>query len=330
MQFQPPPVSPPGGSRARPLPKPPGAAGSSSSNGPIPMPEANPYVPNKVSPQADNQHRPSSSASTTVRRLPVAPDASPYSPSTPSSESSILTSNTATGDGGRAYGLPSQPRMNPRPPPPPQIPSYTSGSSGSSRAHPYAAATPVSEASSPQLPSPGQWSQSSGANGSGANGFSNLARSDSARPRGALAPAVPGQPNGYGSYNNSVTSPTTSNPSIDYYSAPEVPITLVRPPDPPAQLYSRVDPALRPYSPSHVPASYVPRAAQDGGAAAGPSVPRVPSRNGTVDPYGRSSTDDNNLLSPNSSIPSSGSAYNSAKLDVNQTPTCKFLYISNN
>lgn len=171
--------------------------------------------------------------------------------------------------------------------------------------HPYAAATPVSETSSPQLPSPSQWSQNSSLNGPGANGYGTLARSDSLRPRGALAPAVPGQQNGY-------TSPTTSHPSADLYtSSPQadVSITLVRPPDPPPHLYNRVDPVLRPYSPSHAQASYP------------SSIPRVPSRN-TMDAYGRSSTEDGRLLSPTSSLVATGSTYNSM-LDANQTPTCE-------
>lgn len=234
------PTSPPTG-RTRPLPRPPGANGTPSGSSyatpvSVPMPEPRPYTPVASPSQTEFTHNRTSSSSTAAgasRRLPTAPEGGvPAYISEPSS-SRPSSSASSIPDAVRANGLPTQVRFN-RPPPPPSTPSFTTTSSASSsRApgslHPYAVATPISDAPPPQLPSP-NWS-SPGSNDSRspvANGYpgAGLIMSDSNRPKGALAPAVPGQSNAimlkdYTPSPTSISSPDANGGFM--YKSPESP-----------------------------------------------------------------------------------------------------------
>ena len=250
------------------------ASASSSSISSIPsssaigMPEPQPYIrPSAAVQQSHDPQRRVSNTNGAFRRLPVAPEAP--------------TVGSSSYDTSRGYGLPSNPRVN-RPPMPSAESSYgrlspsPAASPGSSRSplpsHPYATATPLAEsASSLGIPN--------------TNGTS-LSRSDSARPKGALAPSVPGQSGAYLFNPASPANSTTS--SADFYAsspASELPSPTVHLPDPPVQTYRPIDPALRGYSPSHISASLLPNGSQN------PALPRVASRV-QLEPSPRSSADD--------------------------------------
>lgn len=245
------PTSPPMG-RARPLPRPPPSDGTSSgssyvSPGSISMPEPHPYAPTASPQQGEFRTNNRTSLSSTgsganvSRRLPPPPEAYASDPSgfRPSSAASSHSEVS------RANGLP----RSVRPPGFSTATSHTSiaGNSiaetalttmsiaGSSRAtgslHPYAVATPITDTPVSQLPSPNWSLQDSSSSGiSGANGHTgaNLLRTPSGRPKGALAPVVPGQSNLslYSDSPTSVSSPDfnsrDNNVSLKHSESPQL------------------------------------------------------------------------------------------------------------
>ncbi|KAL5513096.1 TUS1 [Sanghuangporus vaninii] len=214
------PKSPPSGRAARPLPRPPGVNGSTSSFGSTSpgIPEPHPYVHPSTSQQTDSYQRLSTgSANSLPRRLPVAPESGIPTYTTESNLDRTLSSGST--EGSRSYGLPLHPRLS-RPPPPPSSSSYASSSSATSSRHPYTTATPITDSPSSQLASSG-WSNASDTRNSSTNGYgflTTLSRTDSSRPKGALAPAVPGQSSV--SLNGSLPFAPSAGSSADIYASP--------------------------------------------------------------------------------------------------------------
>lgn len=153
-----------------------------------------------------------------IRPLPLAPDAS-QSPL--QSDGSTVSGRLLSTDNSRTYGLPSSPRPGRAPNSsvdnifPRTLPSPNNVSSGSRplpSSHYTIVASPTTETHSPQQSVSSQWSQS--------NGHTNLSRNDSARPRGAQAPAVPGHSRMFESKSKeSLRSPTASTTSAEMYTS---------------------------------------------------------------------------------------------------------------
>lgn len=246
----------------------------------------------------------SSSSANSSRRLPSAPEPSSVPPHVTGS-SNGRPSSAASGDNGRTYGLPSHPGIN-RPSTSSSLRPSTAGS------HTYNGAF-VGDSPSSQISSP-NWSQSSDSRNNSANGMASntsLNRSDSGRPKGALAPSVPGQS---GPSIDRVASPSASSiSSADVYVSnhPETHVLYTRPSDPPPQIYHPVDPSTRNYSPQHLP-----------------TLNHAASLNGAALDGFRSSLDDL-PHSPASSVAATATATpsNQKLLDVQgSTPTGKLSY----
>ncbi|KAL5523267.1 hypothetical protein ACEPAF_1534 [Sanghuangporus sanghuang] len=121
-------------------------------------------------------------------------------------------------EGNRSYRLPSHPRLS-QPPPPPSSSSYTSSSSATSSPHPYTIVTHITDLPSSQLASSG-WSNTSDTRNGATNGYglsTTLSRTDSTRPKHALAPAVPGQSSV--SLNGSFPFAPSAGSSADIYAS---------------------------------------------------------------------------------------------------------------
>lgn len=211
------PKSPPSGRAARPLPRPPVNGSTSSFGSASPsIPEPQPYVHASSSSQPDSYQRSSTGSSTSFsRRLPHAPEAGipVYKP-----EASLGRTLSSTSTESRSFGLPSNPRP-PRPPVPPSGASYASTSSATSSLHPYTTATPISDSPSTKSPSPG-WSNPSDTRTYRNGNSVTLSRADSSRPKGALAPAVPGQSSA--SLNGGPLSASSAGSSADAYASTHV------------------------------------------------------------------------------------------------------------
>ncbi|KAL5528227.1 TUS1_3 [Sanghuangporus sanghuang] len=114
---------------------------------------------------------------------------------------------------------PGIPEPQPYPPPPPSSSSYTSSSSATSSPHPYTTVTHITDSPSSQLASSG-WSNTSDTQNGATNGYglsTTLSRTDSTRPKHALAPAVPGQSSV--SLNGSFPFAPSAGSSADIYAS---------------------------------------------------------------------------------------------------------------